>query len=205
MVSPRFQNIVAKPGRSGFKIPNPHGPKLDGAMQRILASLICLSILSFLPGLIGCTSSSFKTMFRKDVADLRESIPLTAWNDSYEAALKESEATGKPVLADFTGSDWCQWCVKLKRDVFETEEFKQWADENVVLLELDYPKRSQQSPEIARQNAQLKDRYNIKSYPTVLLLDSSGQVLGELGYMSTPQEWIATAQSFLGFVAETTE
>ena len=59
-----------------------------------------------------------------------------------------------------------------------------------------------QASEINRQNAELKDRYNIEGYPTVLLLDSSGQVLGKLGYMNNPTEWIATAESYLGFVKD---
>ena len=125
------------------------------------------------------------------------SVKLTLWHESFEAALQASAETGKPILADFTGSDWCSWCIKLKEDVFETPEFKEWARENVILLELDYPKRSMQSAAIRKQNSELKKRYGITGYPTVLLLDSEGEVLGKLGYDKSPTTWISTAAAHL--------
>ncbi len=63
------------------------------------------------------------------------------WLDSYEEAAKISKETNKPILANFTGSDWCRWCKVLDKEVFRTDEFKTWASENVVLLELDFPKK----------------------------------------------------------------
>ncbi|MFT5303319.1 MAG: thiol:disulfide interchange protein [Mariniblastus sp.] len=133
-----------------------------------------------------------------------EPVKLTIWHDSYENAVAASRESGKPILADFTGSEWCSWCVKLKRDVFETPEFKAWARDNVVLLELDYPSPrkpagmfAQQGP-IQKQNAALKDRYSISSFPTVLMLNPNGDVLGKLGYKNSPQVWIAEAESKLG-------
>ena len=67
------------------------------------------------------------------------------WFTSLEEAAKVSMSTGKPIMANFTGSDWCGWCKKLKREVFDQAEFKNWADENIVLLELDFPRRVAQS------------------------------------------------------------
>ena len=63
------------------------------------------------------------------------------WLESYADALKLSEKTGRPILADFTGSDWCGWCIKLKDEVFNTPEFAAWAKEDVIPLELHYPAR----------------------------------------------------------------
>ena len=86
-------------------------------------------------------------------------------------------------MAGFTGSDWCVPCKRLKRNVLDAEEFKNWAAANVVLLELDYPKQSKQSKqskESKEQNETLKQRYQISKYPTILLLDSEGEVLGEV-------------------------
>jgi thiol:disulfide interchange protein len=62
------------------------------------------------------------------------------WTTNYRAALAEAGKTGKVVMLDFTGSDWCIWCTRLKDEVFDTAEFKAWADKNVILVELDFPK-----------------------------------------------------------------
>ena len=69
------------------------------------------------------------------------------WYIDFEKAAQVSLQTGKPILADFTGSDWCGWCIKLK-EVFNTPKFKDWAEKNVVLLELDYPRRKQQDEKL---------------------------------------------------------
>lgn len=167
------------------------------------STTICLALFLF----AGCTQStlrdlpSFLSYKSKgpSFAELSQSetTKLTIWHESLEEAQAASLESGKPILADFTGSDWCTWCIKLKKDVFETPEFKSWASENVTLLELDYPKRGIQSPAIRKQNSELKDRYAIQGYPTVLLLDDQGEIMGKLGYMKTPTEWIAKAESFL--------
>ena len=167
-----------------------------------------LFVVSSLIVASGCTKSTLRELPFLRPADKTEdaieqslaspdSIPLTIWHDSFETALQASRDTGKPILADFTGSDWCTWCIKLKKDVFETSEFKEWARENVILLELDYPKRAMQSAAIRKQNKELSDRYNVSSYPTVLFLDSEGGVLGKLGHMREPSDWIAAAMPML--------
>lgn len=162
----------------------------------------------------GCSASSLRELpflraaekteatFEESLADSR-SVELTIWHDSFEVALEASRETGKPILADFTGSDWCTWCVKLKRDIFETTEFKSWARDNVILLELDYPKRTMQSMEIRKQNKELAERYRISGYPTVLFLDSEGEVLGKLGHMSRPADWIGSAMPIIARASPT--
>lgn len=120
------------------------------------------------------------------------------WHESYEDALAEAASTGKPILADFTGSDWCVWCTRLKSEVFEKDQFIEWAKDNVVLLELDYPRQSKQSPEIKKQNAELADRFQIDAYPTVLLIAPSGQVIGRIGYIKGgPTAWTGQVESIL--------
>ena len=120
------------------------------------------------------------------------------WLESYEEAVQLSKQTGKPILADFTGSNWCSFCIKLKKEVFETPSFKKWAAENVVLLELDYPRPNLQPDWIKKQNNELKNRYSreIKGYPTVLILNSQGDVLGSQGYLrGGPDRWISVANN----------
>jgi protein disulfide-isomerase len=120
------------------------------------------------------------------------------WMTDHKAALALSKKTGKPILADFTGSDWCGWCIRLKKEVFNTPEFKTWAKKNVILLELDYPRSKPQSAAIKAQNAKLVQQYKIEGYPTILFLNSSGKVLGQYGYdQGGPKVWTKNADSML--------
>jgi len=154
----------------------------------------------------GCANDSSRGLFPESSFTSSEatnstSAPagsrLTIWHESFDVAADQARKEGKLVLADFTGSDWCGWCIKLKKDVFSKPEFQAWARENVVLLELDYPKSSIQSQQIKEQNKMLKTRYGINSYPTVLLLDPNGDVRGKMAYSrgDTPASWIARAET----------
>jgi len=89
------------------------------------------------------------------------------WLVSVQEAFELSEKTGKPIMANFTGSDWCGWCVKLTSTVFSQPEFKDWAAKNVVLLELDYPRRTKLPQELADQNAGMQQAFGIGGFPTV--------------------------------------
>lgn len=133
-----------------------------------------------------------QTSYEAKVSDPR-------WLDSLPEAIAEAQAESKLILLDFTGSDWCHYCVKLKKEIFETPEFKSWASDNVVLLELDFPRRSQLSPQIQQQNEMLKSRYDITSYPTVLLVDVEGNVKAKMGYQKgqSPAQWVQVAESRL--------
>ena len=126
-------------------------------------------------------------------------IAEPVWHDSFADAVAEARTNDKLILADFTGSDWCHWCVKLKEDIFSKPEFKDWANANVVLLEVDYPKRTQQTAAIQQQNQMLKSRYNISSYPTILLLDTAGNVRAKMGYENgkSAAQWCQIAESRL--------
>ena len=121
------------------------------------------------------------------------------WHDSLSTAIAEAKSNNKLILANFTGSDWCHFCVKLKDEVFKTPDFKAWASDNVVLLEVDFPKRTQLPPEVQRQNDMLQSRFNISSYPTVLLLDAGGNVRAKMGYErgKSSSQWVQLAEARL--------
>jgi protein disulfide-isomerase len=120
------------------------------------------------------------------------------WHTDWEKAKKLSKTTGRPILADFTGSDWCGWCIRLKKEVFDTPEFGKWAAKNVILLELDFPKRTEQADELKRQNAELARKYEIRGYPTILFIDHEGKVLGKSGYLEGgPENWVKDATTKL--------
>tara|TARA_Y200000002_G_scaffold199085_1_gene164306 strand:+ start:1082 stop:1570 length:489 start_codon:yes stop_codon:yes gene_type:complete len=127
------------------------------------------------------------------------------WLLNFDKAAELSMKTGKPILANFTGSDWCGWCIRLKKEVFVTPAFNKWAKENVILLELDYPRRTPQTEEIKKQNRELQQFFKVRGYPTlhmfnVGIADGKTQItnLGKMGYLAGgPTPWIANANNYL--------
>ena len=107
------------------------------------------------------------------------------WETDYGKALTKAKAANKRVLLDFTGSDWCGPCIELRRRVFSRPEFNAYAAKNLVLVEVDYPQRKQQSSAVKEQNAKLSKQYGIdeKGFPTIVLLDPAGNIVREFtGY-----------------------
>ena len=105
------------------------------------------------------------------------------WLTDYKKAQQEAKTSNKLVLLDFTGSDWCGWCIKLNREVFSKPEFKDYASKNLVLVEVDFPRRKTQSADVKLQNATLAQQYQIEGFPTIIVLNGEGKALGMLGYM----------------------
>ena len=109
----------------------------------------------------------------------------SAWMTDYEAAVAEAKATGKPVLADFTGSDWCGWCIKLSKETFDQPKFLEYAKDHLVLLELDYPNGKEQSEAVNKQNAELSEKFKIQGFPTLVLIDGDGkEIARHVGYLA---------------------
>lgn len=122
----------------------------------------------------------------------------TQWLTDHAAASQRSRELGRPILADFTGSDWCTWCIKLDDEVFETPAFREWAARNVVLLKLDFPRGKQLDPELQRQNRGLARKYQVRGFPTILFLDGGGAVLGQMGYLrGGPSAWTQKANQII--------
>lgn len=118
------------------------------------------------------------------------------WHTDFAAAKEIAKQQQKLILADFTGSDWCGWCVKLKREVFDQPEFQAWALKNIVLVELDFPKRTEQPDELRQQNQRLQQQYGVRAFPTILILDADGNRIGQLGYVAGgPAAWIPQAEA----------
>ncbi|MAR39394.1 MAG: hypothetical protein CMD22_01680 [Flavobacteriales bacterium] len=128
------------------------------------------------------------------------------WYTDIDEASKVSRITGKPLLLFFTGSDWCGWCKKLVREVYAKPEFKKWAEKNVILVEIDFPRRSKLSDQIQKQNRDLQQMFGVRGYPTIWFVNpvktDKGQVnlsqLGSTGYVAGgPTKWIADANKIL--------
>lgn len=120
---------------------------------------------------------------------------LTDLPKAKEIAQKENKA----ILIDFTGSDWCPPCMKLKKDVLSTSEFEEFAKKNLVLVEIDFPNKKEQSDELKAANEKLKNQYKIEGFPTILVLDAKGNKLGEeVGYGGeNPKEYIKKIEGML--------
>ena len=86
-----------------------------------------------------------------------ESNWLNKEKPEMDKAIEISQKTNKPIMLFFTGSDWCGWCKKLVREVYKTPEFSKWAKKNVVLVDVDFPRRTKLSKDLIEQNNSLKN------------------------------------------------
>lgn len=105
------------------------------------------------------------------------------WGHDWEAAKAQAKAENKAIFVNFTGSDWCGWCIKLEKEVFSKKAFKDYAKDKLVLMEVDFPRKKEQSKKVKAQNKKLDKEYAIEGYPTLFLLDADGKKLsGDVGY-----------------------
>ena len=122
----------------------------------------------------------------------------STWLTDLPKAQAQAKAENKIVLMDFTGSDWCGWCIKFKKDVLDTPEFQAYAAKNVVLVELDYPSKKEQSADLKKANAALKKQYEVSGFPTLVVLDKNGKEIGrQVGYSKGgPKAFIEKLESY---------
>ncbi len=105
------------------------------------------------------------------------------WKTDLNEALATAKKENKAVLVDFTGSDWCIWCKRLSDEVFSKSEFEDFAEKNLILVKIDFPKNIEQSNATKYYNQQLADLYGVEGFPTVILLDKNGRGLLKTGYI----------------------
>lgn len=115
-----------------------------------------------------------------------------AWLTDAAKAQAQAKADKKLVLLDFTGSDWCGWCIRLNKEIFSKPEFAEYAKKNLVLVEVDFPRKKQLTADQKKANGALAAKYQIEGYPTLIILDGNGRKVGKLGYMAGgPKPFIA--------------
>ncbi|MFV0338827.1 MAG: thioredoxin family protein [Chthoniobacterales bacterium] len=122
------------------------------------------------------------------------------WMTDANAAAKKSKESGKPLLLDFTGSDWCPPCIMMKKQVLDSAAFKEFAKDSLVLLELDFPRRTQQPDSLKQQNEGLAEKYGIEGFPTFILVSPKGKELARnVGFQPGGSEafikWIKKAST----------
>jgi thioredoxin-related protein len=118
-----------------------------------------------------------------------------------EEALNQAKESNKHVLINFSGSDWCRSCILLKKTILNTSEFKAFADKELVILDVDFPrlKKNRLSKEQTAKNEALAEKYNKKGqFPTIILMDKEGKVVGKTGYKKlSPAQYIAHIESII--------
>jgi protein disulfide-isomerase len=127
-----------------------------------------------------------------------EPASASSWGTDLPAALNRARSENRMVLLDFTGSDWCGWCIKFDQDVLSTDKFAGYAKSKLVLVRLDFPRHKEQDAALKQANEQLSKRFGVDGYPTFVLLDSAGKELGrQVGYLEGgPDAFIAELDGF---------
>lgn len=125
------------------------------------------------------------------------------WGSDFEAAKAQAVKDDKPILAFFTGSDWCGWCIKLDSEVLSKSEFVKFANEKFVLFVADFPRGKKQSDKIKEANKKLAEQYGVRGFPTILLLDKEGEVIAQTGYQpGGPAKYVKHLKELLAKKAE---
>jgi thioredoxin-related protein len=107
------------------------------------------------------------------------------WKKDLLKAKEQAKQENKLILLDFTGSDWCGWCIKLHHDTFSKQEWADYAKKNLVLVEVDFPHTKEQPESLKNANAALQSKYSVNGFPTIIVLKPDGTVVWKKeGYLS---------------------
>ncbi len=129
------------------------------------------------------------------------SLQAQEWQTDFNTAKEIASEEDRPIVLVFQGSDWCAPCIKLDREIWSTDEFKNYSKEHFVMLQADFPRKKSNALADSQQqkNNQLAEKYNKQGYfPFVVVLDKEGNVLGEAGYeKTTPSAYIEKLKAFV--------
>lgn len=127
----------------------------------------------------------------ESLAAIPSSGPTTpkGWYDDYDSASKAAQTSKKKLYVLFTGSDWCGWCIKLKADVLDKAEFKEFAAKNLILLYIDSPSPKIEMPkELRDKNQELSKKFAVRGFPTSLILDDQGKEISKI--VGAPKDFL---------------
>ncbi len=120
------------------------------------------------------------------------------WTEDYPAAVAKAKTEQRTLLLNFTGSDWCGWCIRLDKEVFSQDAFQAFAREKLVLVNVDFPRRTKLAKAIQDQNRSLAGKHGIEGFPTIVLLNPDESVAGVTGYQPGGAEaYVQHLTSFL--------
>ncbi len=154
-----------------------------------------------LPLILTFWLTDIKVNKEQPITDEKELV----WYTDVKEATKIANKKDKPLFIFFTGSDWCGWCIRLQKEVFKTPEFKAWAQDKVILVELDFPRKSVQTEEVKLQNNQLQQMFQVQGFPTVWFAKAQNidgkinfEKLGSTGYVAGgPAAWLSGANQII--------
>jgi thioredoxin-related protein len=121
-------------------------------------------------------------------------VEKLGWMTDFNAAKARALAEKKLLFMDFTGSDWCPYCMMLQKQVFSKPDFASYAAKNLVLLEVDFPQTKTLPPAQKAANDSLAQQFNVSGFPTIVVLDSNGKAAGELGYTPSEKEFMESLE-----------
>jgi thioredoxin-related protein len=99
------------------------------------------------------------------------------WTEDYSSAVAKAKKEHKLLLLNFTGSDWCPWCKRIDREVFETQKFGEFADKKLVLVTVDFPREKALAKAVVDQNAALQRKFGVEAFPTIIVLNPEEKVV----------------------------
>ena len=151
--------------------------------MRYLLIVIMISVVTVL----GCTQQEVEATDElqqetEGQAGEASSYEPGTWIADYDQALLYARELERPVLVNFTGSDWCYWCQLLSGEVFEKEAFLKFAGDNFALLKVDFPQKTKLPQEVQKANQALAEKYEIQGFPTIVLIDGKGEEIDRTGY-----------------------
>ncbi len=166
--------------------------------MKTLLTLIALTIITG----TGCNQNqdSFRVNSGSGEAPAPDPRAEAMWGHNIIIAQSRAKENGKLVLLDFTGSDWCPPCMALHDFVLTQAEFLNYAEKNLELVELDFPKNKSIDAKLAESNARLAEKYNIDGFPTIIVLNAAGKIVHrDVGYSGkNAKAYTANLQKALG-------
>lgn len=145
-----------------------------------MATFMCLNIYMFK-----------QTVITMALAGLIAPAFAAEWGTDFPAAQKAAAEKGKMVLVNFTGSDWCGYCIRLKKTIFDKPAFDAYVADKFELVEVDLPRANKLTPEQFKANQELAERYEVQGFPTIMVMAPDGTPVGGFGGALPNQEMVA--------------
>jgi len=141
------------------------------------------------------TAAIERTQGRESIAANSAIGSSAAWLTDFDTAVDAAKRTGKKVLINFTGSDWCGWCKRLEAEVFSQASFIRYAKNEYILLKIDFPRKTVLSDSVRKHNKALANKYEVRGYPTIIIVDGDARLYSKSGYVKGgPQPFLRSIQ-----------
>ena len=147
--------------------------------MKLFVALMCLALAVIVAQVATPAPATESVTAPATEPEVKESV---VWYTSLEEAVSIAKKENKDILINFTGSDWCIWCKRLHKEIFDVDLWKKEASKMYVLVEIDFPRYKKQEDEVRLYNRKLAERFNIKYFPTVFLMHADETIYCTTGY-----------------------